>query len=336
MRLILGAEKDEEFQYAAQLGCDGIMAGLASPRTPDGYLGYADMVALKSKVESYGLALEGFSTLPWHLSFKWMLGLPGRDEQIEQTIRSIRNMGAAGIPLLVFNVHALRFYRTSRSAHERGGALSSSFEWERVRDAPLLAGGPGTDPSLIPESHRRPISDTEMWANYAYFVQAAVPAAEEAGVKLALHPDDPQVAAIAGVARIMRSPEAIRRALEIAPSDHLGVKFCVGCYAQMGADVVQEIHALAARQKILLVDYRNIRGTIDRFQETFLDNGQVDMVAAMRALVEAGYDGPIGPDHAVHLIGDTPRGDRYWAYAIGYMRALLQALGSGASWNDAI
>jgi mannonate dehydratase len=166
-----------------------------------------------------------------------------------------------------------------------------------------------------------------MWDNYTYFVQAVVPVAEEAGVKLALHPDDPQVPSIAGVARIMRSPEALRRALSILPSECLGIKFCVGCWSQIGADVVSEVRGFCGQNKVFLVDFRNVRGTVDHFQETFLDNGQEDMAEVMRAFVEAGYDGPIGPDHAARLIGDNARGDRYWAYAIGYMRALLQVLG---------
>jgi len=328
MRLILSARSDEQLRFAAQLGCDGVMSSLRPEEYPDGYFEYAPMAALKTGVESYGLTLEAFSTLPWRLCYKWMLGLPGRDEQIENTQKSIRHMGAVGIPLLVFNVHALRFYRTSRDTRERGGALATSFEWAHVKDVPLMAGGPSTDPDLIPESHRRPIGDEEMWENYAYFVRAVVPVAEEAGVKLALHPDDPQVPAIAGVARIMRSPEAMRRALEIAPSDNLGVKFCVGCFSQMGADVAQEVRRFGESGKVLLVDFRNVRGTVDSFRETFLDNGQEDMPGVMRALVEVGYDGPVGPDHAVRLVGDGPRGERYWAYAIGYMRALLQVLQS--------
>lgn len=325
MRLVLSAQTDEQIQYAAQLGCDGVVSSVQSGRD-SGYLAYADQVRLKSKVESYGLSLEGFSTPPWHLCYKWMLGLPGRDQQIEEFQTLIGQMGAAGVRLLVFNMHALRFYRTSNNASERAGARSTSFEWARVADAPLMTGGPSTDWRLIPVSHRRPISDKEMWDNYTYFVQTVLPAAEKAGVKLALHPDDPQVPVLAGVARIMRSPEALRRALSIAPSDNLGIKFCVGCWSQMGADVVSEIHYFCSQNKVFLVDYRNVRGSVDLFQETFLDNGQEDMAAVMRALVEAGYEGPIGPDHAVHLIGDNPRGDRYWAYAIGYMRALLQVL----------
>jgi mannonate dehydratase len=257
--------------------------------------------------------------------------LPGRDEQIENVQQSLRNMGAAGVPLFVFNMHALRYYRTSRDERGRGGARATSFDWESVKDAPLMAGGPGTDPSLIPERHRSPISDQEMWDNYTYFVKAVLPVAEEAGVKLALHPDDPQVPVLGGVARIMRSPEAMRRALEVVPSDHLGLKFCVGCYSQMGANVVQEILDLGKQNKIFLVDYRNVLGTVECFRETFLDNGQENMLDVMRAFVEAGYTGPIGPDHAVRIADDTPANRQYWAYAIGHMKALLQAAKAMAS-----
>jgi mannonate dehydratase len=325
MRLVLSARNDHELQYAAQLGCDGVMSSIASAEAPDGFLDRAGMAALFERARAYGLRVEGFSTPPWALCYQWMLGLPGRDTQIERLIRAIGDMSAVGISMQVFNMHALRFYRTSRDEPERAGARSTGFDWTDASGRPLMASGAGVDLELIQESHRRPISDEEMWDNYAYVLRAVLPSAEAAGVRLALHPDDPQVPAIAGVARIMRSPEAMRRALEVVPSPNLGLKFCTGCYSQMGADVVAEIRALGA-DRIFLIDFRNVRGRVDRFQETFLDNGQEDMVTIMRALVKVGYDGPIGPDHAVRLLGDGPGHERYWAYAIGYMRALLQAL----------
>jgi mannonate dehydratase len=328
MRLVISAYRediDDSLRFARQLGCDGVISGPTAEDVAAGTYRYDALVGLRSQVESYDLTLEGFGTPPWILCYKWMLGLPGRDEQIEMLQQTIRNMGAAGVPLLVFNMHALRFYRTSWATPERGGAESSSFEMARVADAPLMAAGRGIPAELIPPEHRRPISDDEMWDNYAYFIRAVVPVAEEAGVKLALHPDDPPVPSIGGVARIMRDPEAFRRALEIEPSEALGLKFCVGCWSEMGADVAAEIRYFAERDKIFLVDFRNVVGTAGDFRETFLDNGQEDMLALMQAFVDAGYDGPIGPDHAVHLTGDDPRHRQYWAYAIGHMKALIQA-----------
>lgn len=253
-----------------------------------------------------------------------MLGLPGRDEQIEHTLTSIRNMGAAGVPVMVFNMHALRIYRTTSSYPERGGATATAFDYRQVQDAPLMSIGPAADPQYIPPEQRRPLTEDDMWANYTYFIKAAAPVAEEAGVKLALHPDDPQVPEIAGVARIMRSPEAFRRALAIADSPALGLKYCTGCFSQMGADVEGEIRYFGGLGRIYLVDFRNIRGTVGDFHETFMDNGQENMLRLMIALQQSGFDGPIGPDHAAHITGDRDY-RQYWSYAAGYMRALMQA-----------
>jgi mannonate dehydratase len=281
---------------------------------------------LKSQIEEYGMKYEGVSLLPWRMCYKWMLGLPGRDEQIEKLQTTIRNMGAAGVPVLIYNMHALRFYRTSRETIERGGSRGTSFEMERVKDAPLMA-SPGIDESLIPESHRRPISDEEMWENLTYLQKAVVPVAEEAGVYLALHPDDPPVPKIAGVARIMRDPEAFRRAIEIVPSDHNGLKFCVGCFSEMGADVAEEIRYFGSRNKIFFVDFRNIRGDVNCFCETFPDDGNEKMFDMMKALKESGYKGAVHPDHAMKITGDTRDSRQYWAFAIGHMRGLLEGLG---------
>lgn len=324
LTLSLGSEVTEEkLRFAAQIGVDGITAAPALDRPDRGYYEFAPLVNLRTQAESYGLKLDSVGLLPWQWSYKWMLGLPGRDEQIENCQKTIRNMGAAGIPVLLHNMHALRFYRTSRHTQERGGALATSFDIELVRNAPLMAGGPGIDTSLIPESHRRPIGDDEMWDNLTYFLKAVVPVAEEAGVQLALHPDDPPIPSIGGVARIMRSPEAFRRAIEIVPSDYNGLKFCVGCFAEMGADVAEEIRYFGSRKKIFYVDFRNVRGTAEDFSETFPDDGEENMFELMEAFKEVGFDGPISPDHKLHIAGDTQWGHRYWAYAIGHMRALI-------------
>lgn len=326
MKLILNGQTPDDFRFAAQLGVDGVVSQMPIEQIPHGYYEYPRLVTLKSEIEAYGLTLEGFSLLPWSLCYKWMLGLPGRDEQIENTLTSLRNLGAAGVPLVVFNMHALRFYRTSTRTPARGGSWATSFQYARVADAPLWAGGAGADTSIIPDELKRPLSDDDMWANYTYFIKAAVPVAEEAGVRLALHPDDPQVPQIGGVARIMREPDAFRKALAIAPSEALGLKYCTGCYAQMGADQVKEITYWGERNKIFLVDFRNIIGQVDDFREAYLDNGKEDMYVLMQALYDAGYDGPIGPDHAVHLSDDGPKSRQYWAYAVGYMRALMRSV----------
>jgi len=327
LKIYLGTDfSDERLRFTAQVGADGVH-GTPEPGPADrGYYDFNTLITLKSKVESYGLKFYSVRLAPWAWVYKWMLGLPGRDEQIENYQRTIRNMGAAGIPILTYNMHALRFYRTSNDAPTRGGARATNFDIDAVKNAPLMTTGPGADASLIPLEHRKPVADAQMWANLEYYLKAVVPVAEEAGVRLALHPDDPPVPAIAGVARIMRSPEAYRRLIKIDPSDANGVHFCQGCFTEMGADIPAEVRYFGSRNKIVAVDFRNVLGTPTKFREAFPDEGQADMAAAMKAYLDVGFDGPMTPDHAIHMDGDTAWGHRYWAYAVGHMRGLEQAL----------
>ncbi len=318
---------DERLTFAAQLGVDGI--AVAAPDLGNmslGYYEYPHLLNLKTKVESFGIQLFAIQNVPWTWTYKFMLGLPGRDEQLENLQKTIRNIGAAGIPYFGYNFHAMRFYRTSNYTRVRGGARSTSFDMDLVKNAPLMTAGPGIDTSLIPPEYRRPIIDDEMWANLTYYLKAIVPVAEEAGVKIAIHPDDPPVPAIGGVARIMRRPEAFQKLLDIVPSENSGLLFCQGCYAEMGVDVPATIRHFGRQKKIFWVHFRNISGTTEKFHETFIDEGQVDMLECLKTYKEVGFDGLMSPDHAVHMVDDTPWGHRYWAYAIGYIKALRTAV----------
>ncbi len=328
MRLAMGMSSrdgDDRLVYMKQIGVQGVLMAPAFD-FEKGYYDYPNLMRMKSQIEAHGLFCEGTSLLPWSLCYKWMLGLPGRDEQIENLQKTIRNMGAAGVPVLIYNMHALRFYRTSNDSFERGGSRATSFEMDRAKNAPLMT-SPGIDERLIPENHRRPITDEEMWDNLTYFQKAVVPVAEEAGVKLALHPDDPPVPEIAGVARIMREPKAFQRAIDIVPSEYNGLKFCVGCFSEMGADVAAEIRHFGKQKKLFFIDFRNVRGEVNNFCETFPDDGKEKMFEMMKALKESGYEGGVHPDHALRITGDTPDSRQYWAFAIGHMRGLLEGLG---------
>jgi len=318
---------EERLRFVRQIGVEGVVAHPA-PSDPDpGFYDLESLVALRTRIESFGLEFFGIRLLPWTWTYKWMLGLPGRDEQLANLQTTVRNMGEAGMPMLVYNMHALRQYRTSSASPQRGGTTSTEFDSEVGREIPLMQGGGGTDTSLIPESHRRPITDDEMWANLAYMLEAIIPVAEEANVRLALHPDDPPIPVIGGVARIMRSPEAFRRAIEMVPSDYNGIAFCQGCFGEMGADVPEEIRYFGSRGKIFFVDFRNVTGTTERFSETFPDDGDVDMAESMRAYKEVGFTGPMCPDHILRIDGDTAWGHQYWSYAIGHLKGLAQAVG---------
>jgi len=322
----IGEVTDEKLRFLKQMGVEGVMANPQVNDPGKSYYEYADLLRLRSRIESHGLkyaALGGNEQWKWN--YKWMLGLPGRDEQIENCRKTIRNLAAAGIPVHTYNIHAMRFYRTSDRAPARGGAMSASFDADLVRNAPPFTSGMGDITHLIPESHRRPIGDDEMWENLRYFLEAILPVAEEAGVRMALHPDDPQIQEIGGVARIMRSPEAFRRVIEMAPSDFSGLLFCVGCFTEMGADVPAEIRYFGERNKLFWIHYRNVTGTTEKFFENFPDEGQTNMRSVMMAFQDANYDGYLAPDHRIRVEGDSDWGHRYWAYALGFTRAMIMA-----------
>jgi mannonate dehydratase len=164
-----------------------------------------------------------------------------------------------------------------------------------------------------------------MWENLSYFLKAVIPVAEETGVRMAMHPDDPQIEQIGGVARIMRSPEAFRKLIELVPSPNSGLLFCAGCFTEMGADVPAEIRYFGEKGKLFWVHFRNTTGTREKFYEDFPDEGQTDMVQVASACREVGYDGFLTPDHKIQVEGDSDWGHRYWAYALGFIKALLLA-----------
>jgi mannonate dehydratase len=282
------------------------------------YWNTKDLVELRRAVEAFGLELFSIGLVPHHRFQKALLGLPGRDEEIDNWCKSLRAMGEAGIPILQYvwylNVGAQHFnWHTSVNIPIRGGALAEGFDYALTKDAPV------TDIGIIP--------DDQLWESLTYFLKAVIPVAEEAGVRMAMHPADPQVPSLAGIARIMRSPEAFDRMLSIVPSAANAINFCQGCFSQMlePEGVYQAIKHFASRQAIAFVHFRNVVGDKEKFSEAFWDDGKVDMVRAIRAYREGGFKGYLTPDHHPHVIGDTVWGHRSRGFALGYMRGLLQS-----------
>ncbi len=326
--LVYSEVTEEKLEFAKQIGVTGII--VHTPELPGGgYWEFNSLLNLRTRVEAAGLKLEAISSLPWRFYYRVMLGFPGRDEQIANWCKTLRNMGAAGIPILGYSFMPLFVWRTSQDTRGRGGAHVTSFDMELAKNAPLMAMSPYTpymDTSLLPASAYRPISDEEMWENFTYFLKAVIPVAEEAGVKMGLHPDDPPVPSLGGVARIMRSVEAFKRVIEIVPSDYNGLVFCQGCFSEMGTNVVEAIRYFGSRKKIFYVHFRDVRGTADNFAETFIDEGQTDMFEAMKAYKEVGFDGPMVVDHTPRVVDDTTWGHRGRAYAMGYIKALIDTV----------
>jgi mannonate dehydratase len=316
MRLAVGQFNelsDERLQYIKQLGVDDVL--LNTPVLPgETHWEFMDLLHLRMRCEDAGLRLAAIENVPRRFYEKAMLGLPERDEQIERMATTIRNMGRAGIPILGYNWMPNGVWRTSRTTPGRGGATVTSFDME-------LAGN-------APPSHGREFSQDEMWANYEYFLKAIIPVAEDAGVKLALHPDDPPIASLGGVARIFRDFHGFKRAMDVVDSPVNGLDFCHGCWSEMGPGVIEALRYFGERGKILYVHFRDVQGTVPAFKECFINEGNSDMFQVMKTLQETGFTGFLIPDHVPHMVDDTRWGHRGRAYAIGYMTALLEVLDS--------
>lgn len=325
MRVALGQFNEmthERLTFAKQLGVSGVQMNTPLLPDEDGYWKYEDLKRLKDRCESYGLRLEALENTPTRFYIKAMLGLPGRDEQIENYQKTLRNMGKAGIPMLGYNWMPNWVWRTP-DKKGRGGVRVTSFDIAEIDTSPLVAGMRTLD---VLEGHT--IGKNEMWENYRYFTQAVLPVAEEAGVKMAIHPDDPPVPELGGVARLFDSIEGYKMAMEeVAPSSNHGIEFCMGCFSEMGGNnVMDAIRYFGERNKIFYVHLRDVQGWVPSFQECFLGEGNFDPVEAVRALKEVGFDGFIIDDHVPRMIDDTEWNHRGHAHATGYILALVDAV----------
>jgi len=335
-RLVLGSSlTDENMAYLKQLGVNHLMvmtlemgggtpvgkASIAAGLAQGDYYQYDDLMAIKKWVESKGLELFAIIQTPFSRWDKVILGQSGRDEQIENWNKSLRNMGKAGIPMLqygwVINTGAwLPLWRTSAENAGRGGAKIVRFDYEVAKKTPISTYGELTDEVL--------------WDNLTYFLKAVIPVAEESHVKMMMHPADPQVPSLAGIARIIRSVEAYDRLFKIVPSEYNSMVLCLGCLSQIlePEGVYKAIRHFARQGKIGYVDFRNVRGSLTKFDEVFPDEGKLDMFRAIKVLKQVGYSGRIVPDHAPHTTGDSEYGHISHAFQIGYLKGLLQAAGA--------
>ncbi|GAA1985783.1 mannonate dehydratase [Microbacterium pumilum] len=253
---------------------------------------------------------------------KARLGVEGRDEQIDQVITQVRAMGRLGIPTLAYNWMALSSWgRTDIAIADRGGALVTGYDRADAR-----AWGP-----LIEEGE---VTHDQMWSALEYFLNAVVPEAEAAGVRLAMHPDDPPQPVDRNLPRIMSSVESFRRLLSLHPSENNGMTFCQGNFALMpevidGTTSIPELIREFGTAQIPFVHFRDVKGTVERFQETFHDAGQTDMPACMEAYYDIGFAGPMRPDHVPTLAGELNTRPGYETlgrlFAIGYIRGLEQS-----------
>jgi mannonate dehydratase len=304
-------------RWLKQLGCLHVIFQGTDHVDPDGkgYWNVADVRRVKKNCDAAGMILESMM-IPIDFYRRARLGQKGRDQDIANVCRTIQAAAAVGVPMMEWRFWP-DFYWDDRvgyyAAEGRGGAKLRAFDHGRVKDSPPF-----------PEIGE--VSARAMWERFLYFARPVIAAAEKAGVRLTMHPNDPPVPVMRGVARIFHHPDGLRRFLKEVPSKASGITFCQGTIAEMGVNVLEEIRTFGRQGKIFLVHFRSVRGKVPRYTEVFIDEGDLDALQAMRTYHEVGYQGPIVSDHTPRVEGDTPWGHRGRTYSHGYMRGLIHAV----------
>jgi mannonate dehydratase len=301
---------DEDLVFARQLG-----VGYVSIPTNGGHL--AQFARFKERVEAAGLNVANIGNSNVHNMSEVTLNLPGRDQKIEQYKQYLRDLAKAGIFYTTYAHMGNGIWSSEREA-TRGGASARAFRQETAKGH---WAGKVFEPPL---THGRKFTKDELWENYTHFIKQVVPLAEELGIRIGIHPDDPPVPELGGVPRsIFGNFDGYVRALEIANSPNVGVCLCCGTWMEggpgMGKDVNDAIRAFARLGKLWKIHFRNVSAPIPRFVETFVDDGYTDMKKVMRTLVEVDFRGILIADHVPQMVGDRRTG---WAYSIGYIKAL--------------
>jgi len=338
MKISLGLYRNmlrsDNYRFAKQAGCTHIVAHLLVNEGRQEYLASGqhvwteqELADLKSGINAEGLeleAIENFDPVQW---YDILLDGPRKKEQLENIKTIIRRMGKVGIPILGYDFSIAGVWGRVWGPYARGGAEAPGFlgpqgcretpipkgeVWDMVYDPDASAGDIGT------------VSSEELWQRLTAFLNEVVPVAEECGVRLAAHPDDPPMPTIRGTARLVYQPHHYQRLLDIVPSKSNTLEFCMGSIQEMTeGDIYEALDTYSRQGVIAYIHFRNVRGKVPEYREVFLDEGDIDMVKALRILYRNNYDGVMVPDHSPHMSCGAP-----WhtgmAYALGYMQAAIR------------
>ncbi len=303
----LRSKRDITWDYAKQCGVNHGVIRL--PEDPDfDICDKSHWESIHKRFTDFGIKPVVIEPMPNELHDHIKAGDEKRDESIEKVMKMFPIMDRLDIRTICFNFMAyVGWYRTNHEIKERGDALVTGFDLKDYQDEGSV------------------ISEEQLWDNYTYFIKAVLPYAEKYGIRLALHPDDPPVAKLGRVSRIMISHENIKKALEIGNSDFLGLTMCQACYRMMGENLYEVIPEM--KDKIFFVHFRNATGNRYCFHETFHDNGDIRMGEMIALYKKCGIDVPIRVDHVPTMAGESET-TGYAAlgrlYAIGYLKGLLE------------
>ena len=312
---------DDDFRYLRQIGVDDVNIALETlpGYEANGYFEPDALISVRDRIESFGLHVE-LAMFPVQQIWDAYFGRPDGERQIENLCKVIRGMGEAGIPILSLRPNSASYLPGSPPGYYidtnsgRGGYGRSAFDLDRAErsmDAPI-----GN------------VAEEQIWEGYFSVYRAVIPVAEEAGVKITNHGNDPPLREFRGIPHVFHNFAAFDRLFQEFPSAAIGMTFCVGTRYESGEDVIEGIRRFGRAERIFFVHLRNVIGTIPDnrgYRETFLDDGDMDMGKIIKELYKVGYEGVVNIDHVPHVVGDIRHKDakRAIAWLVGYTRALL-------------
>lgn len=305
---------DEQLLFLKQLGAKYVSVGSTPDlRTAEGF------AQIKKVYGDAGIEVWNIGNTNVHNMPEVTLNLPGRDQKVEEYKQYLRNLGKAGIHYTTY-AHMGNGIWTSGRTDVRG---ASAREFDE--NSPQARGNWAGTQFKGPLSHGREYTKEEIWANYTHFIKQVAPVAEENGVRIGIHPDDPPVPVLAGVPRcIFGNFEGYKRAMEIANSPNVGICLCCGTWLEGGKKLTgkdpEEMIRYFGAKKIWKIHFRNVSAPLPHFVETFMDNGYYDMWKIMKALRDVNYDGIVILDHSPTMVGGNYT---QTAYGFAYMKALL-------------
>ena len=305
----------EYLRFAAQYGVKDILLNnpILQEEKP-GVWSKKELVKLKLSIESYNLQLSAIENVPTHFYDHIMLNGPKKNMQIENMIQNIENMADVGIPNFGYNWMPSHVWRTN-PRHIRGGAIATAFDYESANNYPL--------------THDREYREDEMWESLEEWIKIITPIAEKKNIRLGIHPCDPPVEKLGGIPQLLRSFDSYKRLIEIVDSPSNGIEFCQGTFSEMedakDGGIYEMIDYFSSRKKILYVHFRNVSGTVPKFNEEFINSGYVDMHKAMNIYLKNGFDSFFIDDHVPQTNHDTEWGHAGRAFANGYIQALIES-----------
>ncbi|MDO6604125.1 mannonate dehydratase [Arenibacter palladensis] len=285
-----------------------------------------ELLAIRKEINDHGLeleAIENFDPAHWH---DILLDGPKKEQQMANLKQLIRNVGKAGIPVFGYNFSLAGVAARTQAPYARGKAISVGMDggddtpipngmvWNMVYD------------ENAPEGTLPKIEHVELWSRLQYFLNEILPVAEEAGVKMAAHPDDPPMPYVRDTPRLVYQPHMYQKLIDTRHSPSNNLEFCLGSIAEMTeGDVYEATDTYSKQGKISYIHFRNIVGKVPNYKEVFVDEGDIDMFKILRILKNNNFDGVLIPDHTPQMTCDAP-----WyagmAYAMGYMKAGLKAI----------